>query len=74
MYKNGISHLTAASDLDGALQIVKYLMFIPGQCCAAVVKTLLNIRSRSTRSGHTYSTYRGSVGSQCRLEADKGAV
>ena len=29
MYKNGISHLTAASDLDGALQIIKYLMFIP---------------------------------------------
>ncbi|KAK4687240.1 acetyl-CoA carboxylase / biotin carboxylase 1, partial [Tremellales sp. Uapishka_1] len=29
MYKNGISHLTAASDLDGALQIVNYLMFIP---------------------------------------------
>ena len=31
MYKNGISHLTAASDLDGALQIVNYLMFIPGK-------------------------------------------
>lgn len=30
MYKNGISHLTAASDLDGALQIIHYLMFIPG--------------------------------------------
>ncbi|OCF39572.1 acetyl-CoA carboxylase/biotin carboxylase [Kwoniella heveanensis CBS 569] len=29
MYKNGISHLVAASDLDGALQIVNYLMFIP---------------------------------------------
>jgi len=29
MYKNGISHLTAASDLDGALQIVNYLMFVP---------------------------------------------
>ena len=29
MYKNGISHLTAASDLDGALQIIQYLMFIP---------------------------------------------
>jgi acetyl-CoA carboxylase/biotin carboxylase 1 len=31
MYKNGISHLTAASDLDGALQIVNYLMFVPGK-------------------------------------------
>ncbi len=31
MYKNGISHLTAASDLDGALQIINYLMFIPGE-------------------------------------------
>ena len=30
MYKNGITHLTAASDLDGALQIINYLMFIPG--------------------------------------------
>ncbi|WRT69229.1 uncharacterized protein IL334_006213 [Kwoniella shivajii] len=29
MYKNGISHLVAASDLDGALQIINYLMFIP---------------------------------------------
>jgi acetyl-CoA carboxylase/biotin carboxylase 1 len=29
MYKNGISHLTVPSDLDGALAIVKYLMFIP---------------------------------------------
>ena len=29
MYKNGISHLVAASDLDGALQIVQYLMFVP---------------------------------------------
>jgi acetyl-CoA carboxylase/biotin carboxylase 1 len=33
MYKNGISHLVAASDLDGALQIVNYLMFIPGKSC-----------------------------------------
>ncbi|ADV22983.1 Acetyl-CoA carboxylase, putative [Cryptococcus gattii WM276] len=31
MYKNGISHLTAGSDLDGALQIINYLMFIPEQ-------------------------------------------
>ncbi|WWD21283.1 hypothetical protein CI109_105767 [Kwoniella shandongensis] len=29
MYKNGISHLVAASDLDGALQIINYLTFIP---------------------------------------------
>ena len=29
MYKNGISHLTAPSDLEGALQIINYLMFIP---------------------------------------------
>ena len=29
MYKNGISHLVAASDLDGALQIVQYLMYVP---------------------------------------------
>lgn len=31
MYKNGISHLTAGSDLDGALQIINYLMFVPGE-------------------------------------------
>ena len=31
MYKKGISQLTASSDLDGALQIVQYLMFIPGE-------------------------------------------
>lgn len=29
MYKNGISHLTAASDLDGALSIVQYLSYVP---------------------------------------------
>jgi hypothetical protein len=29
MYKNGISHITTASDLDGALAIINYLSFIP---------------------------------------------
>ncbi|KAJ9106305.1 hypothetical protein QFC21_001450 [Naganishia friedmannii] len=29
MYKNGVSHLTAESDLDGALQIVQWLSYVP---------------------------------------------
>jgi acetyl-CoA carboxylase / biotin carboxylase 1 len=29
MYKNGVSHLTAGSDLDGATQILKWLSFVP---------------------------------------------
>lgn len=41
MYKNGISHLTAGSDLDGALQIIQYLMFIPGTQFLAVLKIVL---------------------------------
>ncbi|KAL7421005.1 acetyl-coenzyme-A carboxylase [Cryptotrichosporon argae] len=36
MYRNGISHLTASSDLDGALQIINYLTFIPTKKGAAV--------------------------------------
>lgn len=29
MYKNGVSHLTAANDLEGVTQIVKWLSFVP---------------------------------------------
>jgi acetyl-CoA carboxylase/biotin carboxylase 1 len=29
MYKNGVSHLTADSDLDGALQIMQWLSYVP---------------------------------------------
>lgn len=29
MYKNGVSHLTAANDLEGVLSIVKWLAFVP---------------------------------------------
>lgn len=36
MYRNGISHLTAGSDLDGALQIVNYLTFIPAKRGSAI--------------------------------------
>ncbi|TYJ57681.1 hypothetical protein B9479_001535 [Cryptococcus floricola] len=36
MYKNGISHLTAASDLDGALQIINYLSFVPERKSRAI--------------------------------------
>ena len=48
MYKNGISHLTASSDLDGALQIVQYLMFIPGElrCRLKGIRTALTTERR----------------------------
>jgi acetyl-CoA carboxylase/biotin carboxylase 1 len=36
MYRNGISHLTAGSDLDGALQIINYLTFIPAKRGSAI--------------------------------------
>ncbi|RSH85904.1 acetyl-coenzyme-A carboxylase [Apiotrichum porosum] len=36
MYKNGISHLTAGSDLDGALQIINYLTYIPAKKGSAI--------------------------------------
>jgi acetyl-CoA carboxylase / biotin carboxylase 1 len=36
MYKNGVSHLTAQSDLDGALQIVQWLSFVPDRKGKAV--------------------------------------
>lgn len=29
MYKNGVSHLTAQSDLEGALQIIQWLSYVP---------------------------------------------
>jgi acetyl-CoA carboxylase/biotin carboxylase 1 len=36
MYKNGISHITSASDLDGALAIINYLSFIPDHKLGAI--------------------------------------
>lgn len=36
MYRNGISHLAAGSDLDGALQIINYLTFIPAKKNTAI--------------------------------------
>jgi hypothetical protein len=36
MYKNGISHITTASDLDGALAIINYLSFIPDHKSGAI--------------------------------------
>jgi acetyl-CoA carboxylase/biotin carboxylase 1 len=29
MYKNGVSHLVASSDLDGATQILRWLSYVP---------------------------------------------
>ncbi|EIW67071.1 hypothetical protein TREMEDRAFT_40657 [Tremella mesenterica DSM 1558] len=58
MYKNGISHLTAASDLDGALQIVQYLSFVPLSRGSAVpVLSLSDSPDRDVEWTPTKSAY-----------------
>lgn len=73
MYKNGISHLTAASDLDGALQIVNYLMFIPG-ASFSLRKREADFNHREARSSHPYPPYRRFMGPKRRVEAKQGTL